>query len=155
MCTLVQLMPANLLTVVPWLSATILPYLLAHRLHQMVPCSSVMPLWWWFDHSYHCRRNFWWNLGMYCAVWKSVIKSVASCAVECPHDCCEPLQPNWPANALSLTEQLLPLILELCPCPGCPPDLSPLTDLQATLIKLTSVLSIVHSPLSLTVYEQV
>lgn len=77
MCTVVQLMPVNLLTVVPWLSATILPYLLAHRLHQMVTSFSLMPLWWWFHHSHHYRKNFWWSLEICCAVWKSVIKLVA------------------------------------------------------------------------------
>ena len=42
-CALAQLVPADLSTAVTWLSATILPYILAHSPHQMV-CYSVLPV---------------------------------------------------------------------------------------------------------------
>ena len=43
-CALAQLVPADLSTAVTWLSATILPYILAHSPYQMVCFSAVLVL---------------------------------------------------------------------------------------------------------------
>jgi hypothetical protein len=113
---LAQLMPTDLSTAVTWLSATILPYVLAHTPHQM---------------------------GEFLVELKNMLCSLEYTDAD-----------NWPSNALSLTDQLLASISEMCAQHQCPPDVSPLMNLQEKLIKLTSVLAIVQCPLSLLAFEQ-
>jgi hypothetical protein len=61
---------------------------------------------------------------------------------------------HWPADVLSVVEQLLVSISDLCPNHICPPDISPLTGLQEKLVKLASMPAILRNKLTLAAYEQ-
>lgn len=61
-------------------------------------------------------------------------------------------QEHWPANALSINEQLLAV---LATASGCPTDTAPLEQLQKKLSDLSFLHSALDCPIPLSVYEQV